>query len=91
MDSHGSSFRQLTASARVGSGDGVDLVANGSCASGRWACRTWFVITSVALRAKALRASPRLRRCGSIAPGGDGALASPPNSSFKPNWLRQSA
>jgi len=93
MDSYGSCFGPFAASVRVGSGDGVDLAASGSCASvsGRRVCRTRLVITSVALRATAFRASPRLRRCGSIAPSGDGARASPPNSSFKPNWLRQSA
>jgi len=66
MDSHGSSFRQFAASARVGAGDGVDLAASGSCASasGRRVCRTRLVITSAALRAMASRASPR---CGVVA------------------------
>jgi hypothetical protein len=36
-------------------------------------------------------AGRRLRRCGTLGSSGDGAPASPPNSSFKPNWLRQSA
>jgi hypothetical protein len=48
-------------------------------------------VASVALRAMAFRASPKLRRCGIVGSSGDGAPASPPNSSFKPNWLRQSA
>jgi len=93
MDSHGSCFGQFAASARVGVGDGVDLAASGSSASvsGRWACRTRLVITSVALRATAFRASPSLRCCGTLGSSGGGALASPPNSSFKPYWLRQSA
>ncbi len=93
MDSHGSCFGQLATSARVGAGDGVDLAASGSSASasGRRVCRTRLVITSVALRAMAFRAGPRLRRCGILGSSGDGARASPPNSSFKPNWLRQSA
>ncbi len=93
MDPHGSCFGPFAASARVGSGDGVDLAASGSSASasGRWGCCTRLVITSVALRAMAFRAGPRLRRCGIVGSSGDGAPASPPNSSFKPNWLRQSA
>jgi len=93
MDSHGSCFGRSTASARVGSGGGVDLTASGSSASasGRWACRTRLVMASAALRATAFRASPRLRRCGILGSSGDGAPASPPNSSFTPNWLRQSA
>jgi len=93
MDSHGSFFGQLAASAKVGAGDGVDLTASGSSASasGLRARRTRLVITSVALRAMAFQASPRLRRCGMLGSSGDGARASPPNSSFKPNWLRQSA
>jgi len=64
MDSHGSCSGQLATSARVGAGEGVDLAASGSCASvsGRWGCCTRLVITSVALRAMASRASPRLRR-----------------------------
>jgi len=66
MDSHGSCFGQFAASARVGAGDGVDLAASGSCASvsGRRICRTRLVITSVALRATAFRASPG---CGVVA------------------------
>jgi len=93
MDSYGSFFGQFAASARVGSGEGVDLAASGSCASvsGRRVCRTRLVVASVAPRATASRASPKLRRCGMLGSSGDGALASPPNSSFKPNWLRQSA
>jgi len=93
MDSRGSFFGQFAVSARVGSGDGVDLAASGLSASvsGRWARCTGLVITSVALRAMAFRAGPRLRSCGTLGSSGDGAPASPPNSSFKPNWLRQSA
>ncbi len=93
MDSHGFFFGQFAASARVGAGDGVDLAASGSSAlaSGRWARCTRLVMASAALRATASRASPRLRRCGIFGSSGDGAPASPPNSSFKPNWLRQSA
>jgi len=93
MNSHGSFFRQLAASARVGAGDGVDLAASGSArsVSGRRACRTRLGITSVALRVTASRAGPKLRRCGMLGSSGDGAPASPSNSSFKPNWLRQSA
>jgi hypothetical protein len=60
-------------------------------ASGRWGCCTRLVIASVALRAMAFWAGRRLRRCGTLGSSGDGAPASPPNSSFKPNWLRQSA
>jgi len=93
MDSHGSCFGPSTTSARVGAGDGVDLAAGGSCASVSGAlgllhsaCHDFGCIARHGVPGK-----PRLRRCGSIAPSGDGAWASPPNSSFKPNWLRQSA
>ncbi len=64
MDSHGSFFGQLAASARVGAGDGVDFAASGPSAaiSGHWGCCTRLVLTSAASRAMAFRASPKLRR-----------------------------
>jgi len=60
MDSHGSFLGQFTTSARVGSGGRADLAASGSSASvsDRRACCTRLVITSVASRATAFRASP---------------------------------
>jgi len=93
MDSHGSCFGPFAASVKVGSGDGADLAASGlsGSVSGRWGCCTRLVIASVALRAMASRASPKLRCRGILGSSGEGAPASPPNSSFKPNWLRQSA
>ncbi len=62
MDSHGFFFGQFAASARVGSGDVVDVAASGSSASAsvRWGCCTRLVVALAALRATAFRASPRL-------------------------------
>jgi len=67
MDSHGFCFGQFATSARVGSGDGVDLAASGSSAavSGRRVCCTRLV--SSLRRHRAPGCSGQAPSCGAVA------------------------